>query len=129
MLRVTAELQGFERLGRLVSPDFEVCVHTSGKSGELGVIVDCGLDCRFLHGEVEVAGAVSLEKYISKLWTHLPITSEGFHVSNRDTSAQVTFDVLEVFGLLAVDVARQVEVELVLLNLLDADHPRILWNF
>ena len=35
---------------------------------------------------------------------------------------QVAFDVLDVLGLLAVDVARQVEVEVVLLDLLDADH-------
>ena len=38
-------------------------------------------------------------------------------------------DVLQVLGRLAVDVARQVEVELVLLDLLEADHARVFRDF
>ena len=42
---------------------------------------------------------------------------------------QVALDVLHVLGLLAVDVARQIEVELVLLDLLDADHAGVFGDF
>src|SRR5450759_105488 len=41
----------------------------------------------------------------------------------------MAFDVLEVFRLLAVYVAGQVEVELVLLDLIAGNHPRVFWNF
>ena len=36
-------------------------------------------------------------------------------------------DVLNIFGLLTVDIARDVQVEFVLLDFLDADHSRVFW--
>ncbi len=42
---------------------------------------------------------------------------------------QVARDVLQVLGRLAVDVARQVEVELVLLDLREGDHARVFRDF
>ena len=40
----------------------------------------------------------------------------------------MALDVLNVLGLLAVDVARDVEVELVLLDLSERDHAGVLWK-
>ncbi len=51
-----------ERRGALLPPGGEVGVHAGDEGGELGVLVDGGLDRRLLHGEIEVAGAVVLEQ-------------------------------------------------------------------
>ncbi len=45
-------------VGALLPPGGEVGVHAGDEGGELGVLVDRGLDGRLLHGEIEVAGAV-----------------------------------------------------------------------
>ena len=60
---------------------------------------------------------------------HGPVALQRIDIGARDAAFQVALDVLQVFGRLAVDVARQVEIEVVLLDLLDADHARVLGNF
>ena len=42
---------------------------------------------------------------------------------------QMALDVLQIFWRLAVNVARKIEVELVLLDLLNADHARVAGHF
>ena len=94
-------------------------IHAGDEGGELGVLVDGGLDGRLVHGEIEVAGAVVLEQGLPELRADVPVALERIDIGGGDAALQVALDVLEVLGLLAVDVARQVEVELVLLDLLD----------
>ena len=69
------------------------------------------------HGEIEVAGAVVLEQRLAELRADGPVALEGIDIGDGDAAAQVALDVLDVLGLPAVDVAREVEVELVLLDL------------
>src|ERR1039458_1029354 len=104
-------------------------VHSRNEDGELGVPIDRGLDCRLVHGEINVAWAISLEQYLPELRAGVPVALKVVNISHWDAASQVAVNVLEVFGLLAVDIARQVEVELVLLDLLDGDHARILGDF
>src|SRR3989442_1279036 len=106
-----ASLQRLKRLCAPLPPCREVRVHASDKGGELGVLINGGLDGRLLHREVEIAGPVSLEQYIAEVGADGPIRRESIYIALRDSALQVAFDVLEVFRLLAIDVAGQVEVE------------------
>src|SRR5947208_2047868 len=54
-----------------------------------------------------------------------PVVFEGIDVAVRDAAAQVARDVLKVLWLLAVDVAWEVEVELILLDLREAHHAGV----
>src|SRR5262249_29392507 len=58
-----------------------------------------------------------------------PVTLEGIDIGDGDAAIQVTVDVLGVLGLLAVDVAREVEVEIVFLDLVDGHHAGIFVEF
>ena len=107
----------------------KVGVHAGDEGGELRVLVDGGLDGRLLHGEIEVAGAVLLEQGVPELRADGPVALERIDIGDGDAALQVARDVLQVLGRLAVDVARQVEVELVLLDLLEADHARVFRDF
>ena len=79
--------------------------------------------------EVQIAGAVGLEQGLPELGADGPVGRQGVDVGDGDAALQVAGDVLQVLGGLAVDVARQVEVEVVPLDLLDADHARIARDF
>ena len=112
--------QSLERWRRCVLPPFgKVGVHAGDEGDELRVLVDGGLDGRLLHGEIEVAGAVVLEQRLPELRADVPVALERIDIGGGDAALQVALDVLDVLGLLAVDVAREVEVELVLLDLLE----------
>lgn len=50
------------------------------------------------------------------------VACQGIDITGGDAAAQVAGDVLHVLGRLAVDVARQVQVVIVLLDLREADH-------
>ena len=56
---------------------------------------------------------------------NIPILFQRLDIRGGDAALQVTGDILHVFGLLTVDVARQVQVELVALDLLERNHARI----
>jgi hypothetical protein len=58
-----------------------------------------------------------------------PVTFEGVDIGFGNATLQMTRDVLKVFMRLAVDVAREVEVELVLLDLLEAHHASVFLDF
>ena len=70
-----------------------------------------------LHGEVEITGAVLLKQAVPQLWADGPVALQGIDIRGGNTALQVACYVLQIFGRLAVDVARQVEVERVLLDL------------
>ena len=73
-----------------------------------------GLDLPRRQFQPAVAGAARvLEQQRADRGQHLPVALERVDVALGDAAAQVGVDVLQVFGLGAVDVARQVEVEIV----------------
>ena len=98
------------------------------KAANSGMLVDRGLDRRLVHGEIEVAGAVGLEQRLPELRADGPVALQGIDSAAGDAALQVAVDVLQVLGLLAVDVARQVEVEVVLLDLLERRPCASIWG-
>ena len=86
------------------------------EGGELGVAEDGGLDlarCGTLELRSSRA-AGRLEQRGAHAGEDLPVAVERVEVALRDAAAQVAVDVLQVLRLGAVDVAREVEVEVVL---------------
>ena len=85
------------------------------EGGELGVAEDGGLDVGGRDAKLAVAGAAGrLEQRGAHGGEDLPVGAQGVEVAVGDAAAQVGVDVLQVLGLGAVDVARQVEVVVVL---------------
>ena len=120
-----AGLESLERLGSLLTPRSKVVVHSIDEGGELGVLVDGLFDVGLVDLEVEVSLSIFLEKRLLELRAHRPVAIEGLEVRFGDTTLKVACDVLQVFGLLAVDVARQVQVEIVLFDFLEWHHPGV----
>ena len=100
------------------------------EGGKLRVLVDRGFDGRLVHGKVEVAGAIGLEQRLPQLRADVPIAFAG-HRHRQRGCRPCRWPSMSCMSsaCLAVDVARQVEVELVLLDLLDADHAGIFRDF
>ena len=89
--------------------------HAGVERGELGMAEDGGLDLADGDREPGVAGAVGRgEERGAHGGEDLPVAVEAVDVAVGDAAAQVGVDVLQVLGLGAVDVAREVEVEVVL---------------
>jgi len=86
------------------------------------MLVDGRLNSLLFNRQIKIAGAVGLEQGCPELWANFPIGLQGIHVGAGDATLQMAFDVLNVFGLLAVDIAGDVQVEFVLLDFLYADH-------
>ena len=128
-LRMTTDLQLPQRLGALLPPSGEMLVHAGDEGGKLRVFVDRGLDRRLVHGEIEIAGAVVLEQARCAASGKRPNSVAARQHRQRDAAVQMAVDVLNVLGLLAVDVAREIEIEIVLLDLLDGDHARVFRDF
>lgn len=86
-----------------------------GEGGELGMSEDSGF--HFGDGKIKggVAGAVELLEQGGAQARHdFPVVVEGIEVALRDAAAQMAVDVLQVFRLSAVDVAREIEIVVVL---------------
>ena len=92
------------------------------------MVVDGALDGLFRDGEIEVTGAVDCEKGLAELRAYLPVGLESIDVDLGNSAAKVAIDILDVLRFLIVDITRKVEVELVLLYLLDADHTGVFRN-
>ena len=92
------------------------------------MIVDGRLDGLLLDTQIDVAGPVALEQGFAQARADGPIPLQRIHVALWDTAAQMALDVLEVLFLLTVDVAGQVEIEVVLFDFLDRNHAGELWN-
>ena len=52
-----------------------------------------------------------LEQRLAHRWNDLPVAIQSVDVALQDAAAQVTIDVLDILRFGAVDVAREVEVE------------------
>ena len=89
-----------------------LCLGREG--GELGVGEDGGLDFSLDWLNGAVAGTKRLEQSVAQAGHDLPVVAEGIEVALGDAAAQVAVDILEVLRLGAVDVAREVEVVVVL---------------
>ena len=87
-----------------------------------------GLDGLLGDCQIKVAGTIGFEQGLPKLRANIPIRLQGIHVGAGNAALQMSLDVLNIFGLLAVDIARDVQVEFVLLDFLDADHARVFGN-
>ena len=86
------------------------------ESRELRVAEYGGLDVRASNLETAVAGALRLfEQCGAHGWEDLPIVFERVNVTIRDAAAQVGVNVLQVLRFGAVNVTREVKVEVVLL--------------
>ena len=98
-----------------LAPLVEQRRHLLVEGGELRMAEDGGLDLGDGQLEAGVPGpARRLKQGGAHAGKNLPIGSEGIKIPLRNATAQVPVDVLQVFGLAAVDVARQVEVVVVL---------------
>ena len=75
--------------------------------------VDAGFDGLSGYGQIYIACAVRFEKRFFKLGAYGPVALQGVYVALGYAALQVACQVLQVFGLLAVDVAWQVEVVVV----------------
>jgi hypothetical protein len=99
------------RIGRL--PFGEEFVHAGLERGELRVPENGGLHVG--SGQFTIAGVFRLfEQGGAHGGDNLPVTIKGVDVTLRDAAAQMAVDVLDVLRLGAVDVAREIEVEVVL---------------
>ena len=103
----------------------EMNVHAGDERRELRMFVDRRFDGRFLHGKIDVAGAPVLEQGVPELRADVPLPLECLDIGYGNATLQMARNVLEVFGCLVVDVARKIEVELVRLDFLEADHARV----
>lgn len=80
-----------------------------------GVAEHGGLEVSILNPESAVPRPVCLGRdVIFETGKHLPVAGQLLNVSVRDSAPQMTIDVLQVFEFRAVDVARNVEVVVVL---------------
>jgi len=73
-------------------------------------------------------GRLTLNRVLPKLRTNIPIRLQGIHVGAGYAAFQMSLNVLNVYRLPAIDIARDVQVEFALLDLLDADHTRVFGN-
>src|SRR5206468_3644343 len=105
-----------------LSPASEKRIHAFDECDELGRTVDGGLDGRFIHSEIEITGSIVLEQHLPQPQADGPVALQSIHVGSRNPAAQMAFDILNVFGLLAVDVARKVKIELVPFDLIETYH-------
>src|SRR5659263_5512 len=109
-------------------PVSEMHIHSCYESCKLGMLVDSGFDGCLFHGKIHITRAFLFEQGLPELRADIPVALKCIYISRGNASMQVAFDILKVLSLLAVDIAREVEVELVFLDFLQADHPRVFWD-
>ena len=121
--------EAFEQRGVGLLPLGEELGRGFVERGELGMAEDGGLHLGDGELQLAVAGAVGLlEQGGAHAGDDLPVVrSERIDVALRDAAAQVAVDVLQVLRLGAVDVAREVEVVVVLRvgDFLDGHHAGV----
>ncbi len=77
----------FSVLRVFVAPGGEMRVHAGDEGGELRVLVDRGLDRRLFHGEIEIAGAVGLNKRASQLRADGPVALQRIDIAVGNAAA------------------------------------------
>ena len=65
------------------------------------------------------------EQFAANRWQDVPIGFERVDIADRNAAFQMRLDILKVFGFGAVDIARNIEVEVVLRDLRERHHARI----
>ena len=114
LLGVAASLERLELGGARLAPCIEVGVHAGDEGGKLRVLINARF-YRFFHDlQVDKAGAVGREERLAKPWADGPIRLQRIRIGDRDAALEMALNVLQIFRRLAVDVARQVEIEVVL---------------
>src|SRR5262245_51279121 len=121
-------LQALQPGGGSLAPIGEQSVHALYKGDELRMPEDGRFDGLLIHGQIEVAGAVLFEERPPQIGANVPVGPQRIDVRRRDAAAQMALDVLKVFRLLAVNVARDVQVVFVALDFVERNHARIFWN-
>ena len=122
----------FQARGVGFLPFGEQLGHGFIESGELGVAEDGRLDVSGGDFQLAVAGTVGLlEQRGADGGDDLPVGFERVNVAVRDAAVEMGVDVLNVLRFGAVDVAREVEVEVVLrvTDLGERDHAGVAGDF
>src|SRR5271165_1434031 len=105
----------FEMRSIELFPFREKVGHRFVKGGEFGVAKDGGFDFANRDLELRVTGPTGIfEQRGAHSREYLPVPFEGINVAVRDATPQVGINVLEVLRVAAVNVAREVEIEVVL---------------
>src|SRR5262249_42609599 len=78
---------------------------------------------------VQVARSSGREECLPQLRTDFPVGLKGVNIRHWNTALEVALDILNVLNLLAINVARDIKIEVVLLDLVVGDHARIAGHF
>src|SRR5260370_14102628 len=106
--------------------------HSSVKGGEFSVAEDGGFDVANRDLELRVAGPIGIfEQRGAYRGEDLPVALEAINVAVRYAAAQVGVNVLQVLQFTAVNVAREIGVEVVVRidDFVQRHHARIPVNF
>ena len=122
-------LQVFEPDGGAFLPIGKKGVHAFDKGHKLGMVVYGALDCLLRYGKIKVSGTVGFEEGLAELRADIPVGLQCINIGSRYSAAKVAFDILNIFRFLIVDIAREVEIEVVFLNFGNADHPGVFRDF
>ena len=133
-LGMTVNLQPLEALAAPLSPVVEQGIHVLYERDELGMLVDGRLDGLLGYGQIKEADphprTLSLrargEECLPQLRADFPVRLQGIQIGDGNPTLHMSFDVLNILGLLTVDVAGDIEVEVVLLDLIHPHHAGVL---
>ena len=94
-----------------IPPPFETLRNASFIICEFGVCEDSGSDVLRLYAGVAIAGsAVFCEEVAAEIREDLPVVREGIDICVGDAAVEVCVEVVEVFRVVGVYVARDIEV-------------------
>ena len=104
------------QMRRVLGPPFvEDVIDICLEGREFNVAEDSDLYFDDRQSKLVVARtARALEENLANVWQLLPVSGQGVYVAGGDAATQMAVDVLNVFGVGAVDVTREVEVVIVL---------------
>src|SRR5690606_19738729 len=125
-LGLSAYLDALE-FGKMGGPPFREQGHDASVEGrEFGMPENGGLDLADGEFELEIVRAVGFfQNGGADAGKNLPEAIEGLDIAPGDAAAQMGFDVLYVFGFGAVDIAGQVEVEIIGFDFGQGHHARV----
>ena len=83
---MAAGLQFLQYRGVRVPPHGKMGAHVRDEGDKLIVFIDCGLDSRFIHREIEIAGAVFLEQVVPQLRKDGPVSLQRIDIGRGDAS-------------------------------------------
>ncbi|MNJ37218.1 hypothetical protein D3C77_320280 [compost metagenome] len=116
-LRLVANGDTGEVRAVLAVPAVKQIHHGLAEGVELGVVEDARLDLADRHCEVKVARALRLEQSAAQIRHYFPVALQGLDITLGDAAVQVGLDVLKILLFAGVDIARDIQVEVVGLDL------------